>query len=390
MKPVKRIFPVLLTLVLITPLLSGCWDRLELEERTSVVAMAIDRVVNEENQQPLIKISVQIPIPIKIVGSGGGGEGGKNAVKVMSATGFSLLDAMRNLQNRLNQQLFYGHTRVLAVSEDVAREDMAGIVDSLRRNPQMRRLLWLVVTPGQASQLLQADPKLEQIPIVYVMDLIENGAKSGRIPDLTLGKWYMNRSSAGREPSANYVKPTSNDVKWYGLALFQDDHMVGHLAEKETDVLLQVRDEQIGADITVPCPTSVQAHGQGVKKFVTAHPKKIHSKTNIDKKGDSFRMHSEVLIEVDIAESNCELDYTVEKTNRVIERAIRDEMNRRAAKLIEDVQKKFKSDVFGMGEKVRSKYYAEYQKIKWNEVFPTTTIEINYSVKIRRVGMKMK
>jgi len=366
----------------------GCWDRRELEERTSVVALAIDRV--KEQDHALVKVSVQIPIPIKIVGSGGGGgEGGKSAVKVMSATGFSMGDAMRNLQQRLNQQLFYGHTRVVAISEDVAREDLSAIVDSLRRSPQMRRLLWMVITPQEAVKLLETDPKLEQIPIVYVMDLMENGSKQGTVPDITLGKWFIDRSSSGCDAMANYIQTAQRDVKWHGLALFDDDKMVGHLEENHSWVLMQIKNKQIGGDVTISCPQNTPRTG-GVRSYLTAHPKKIHVKTKIETYQNTFKMTVDVKVEEDIIESMCNADFSKEESYRLIEKALATEMNSRAKQMVEKVQGEFGVDVFGMGNKVRAKYMKQFEQLDWQKEYPKTKIEIRYTVEVRRVGMKMQ
>ncbi|MGZ6530006.1 MAG: Ger(x)C family spore germination protein, partial [Tumebacillaceae bacterium] len=377
-------------LLLTTIACSGCWDRKELEQRTSVVALGIDKVNRGKNEQPLIKISVQIPIPIKIMGSGGGagGEGGKSAVKIMTSTGYSMADAMKQLQNRLNQELFYGHTRVIAVSETVARNDMSGIIDTMRRSPQMRRLLWLVITKGDAEGLLQADPKLEQIPIVYVMDMMENGAKQGRIPMISLGKWFIDRSSSGIEPTANYVETSKKEIKWEGLSVFHNDQMVGTISEQESWVLLQVRDRKIGGNVTIPCPGSPSP--KGGSRYITVHPKKVHVKETIEPYGKTFRLRFNVLVEDDVIESMCNLDYTKEDNYKTVEKALAEEMNKRAVTLIDNVQKKFRTDIFGMGNKLRAKYLDAFESMDWNKEFPNAKIEIQYEVRVRRVGMKLQ
>jgi Ger(x)C family germination protein len=382
--------PLLLVAALFSTLLTGCWDSHELEERTSVVAMAVDRVQGGDSQERKVKVTVQIPIPIKIAGSGGGaGEGGRTAVRVMSSTGISMADALRRLQQRLNQELFYGHTRVIAVSEEVAREDMSGIIDALRRTPQMRRLLWLLITPGEAVNLLHTDPKLEQIPIVYVMDLIQNGAKQGRIPDITLGRWFIDRSTTGIEPTANLIKGKGEEIKWEGLALFNGDQMIGRLTDDESWMLMNIKQEQVGGTITIPCPIQTSSP-DGMRCFITVRPKKVNTKTNVMPDGDTYRMVSKVQMEVDVTETMCQVDYTDEKTFRIIERALTEEMNNRAKALIADVRDKYRVDVFGMGEKVRAHYLDQFEQLKsWGDEFPHTKIEIRYSVLIRRVGMKM-
>ncbi|HEU4962836.1 MAG TPA: Ger(x)C family spore germination protein [Bacilli bacterium] len=381
-----------LVLLLTSLVLTGCWDRRELEERTSVVALAIDRVEQQEGQQPLVKLTVQIPIPIKIVGAGGGesGAGGKTSVKVMSATGFSMNDAITNLQQRLNQELFYGHTRVIAVSEDIAREGLAGIVDALRRSPQMRRLLWLVITPGEAEELLHADPRLEQIPIVYVMDLMENGAKQGRYPDLTLGRWFIDRSSTGVQATANVIESTEKEVKWKGTALFRDDLYVGSLDENESWILLQVRSHEVGGDVTIPCPESAKQPSRGARKYMTVHPKKIHVEKQVTRSGDTFNMRVDVLVETDVTESMCELDFTRQETFTKVKHALEEELNDRARKLIQDLQQTYKVDPIGMGNYVRAKYLTDYEKLNWTKEFPKTKLEIVYRAEVRRVGMKME
>ncbi|MFD2170918.1 Ger(x)C family spore germination protein [Tumebacillus lipolyticus] len=388
MKRLKKLLSLVLVLCLSSLLISGCWDRRELEERTSVVAMAIDLADGREGLQPLIKLSVQIPIPIKITASGGGGgQGGKSAVKVMSSTGYSLADAMRNLQQRLNQELFYGHTRVVAISEKMAKQGLEDVLDSIRRSPQMRRLLWILITPDQAVDLLETDPKLEQIPIVYVMDLIENGAKAGTVPDISLGKWFIDRSSSGIEGTANFVVTDKKEVKWHGLALFQQDKMVGTLDEKDAWVLMQIRDGAIGGEISIPCPEK-QNLESGTRKYITAHPKKVHTKSTVEPWGGSFRMSVQVLLELDLIESMCHLDYREKETIQKIEKAFSAELNRRAKKLVDKCIHTYGVDVFGMGNKVRAKYIERFDPANWNKDFTHMSIDVVYQVEIRRVGMK--
>lgn len=369
-------------------MLTGCWDRRELENRTSVMAMAVDRVYSPSGKA-LVKVSVQIPIPIKIIGAGGGvaGTGGKQAVKVVSGTGFSVGSALSNIQQRMNQELFYGHTRVIAISERIARESMEGIVDSVRRYPKMRRLLWLIITPGEAVSLLQVDPKLEQIPIVYVMDLIDNGAKSGRIPNITLGRWFIDYSSKGIEASALTIGTDHGEVRWKGLSLFQGSRLVGAIDENETWVLLQMRERQVGGDITITCPDS---KGKGEENYITVHPKKVHVKKKIVPMGESFRMRLNLLVEVDVDESMCEKDFSKRDTYVKVQEALQSELKARAAKLIEDCQQKFKVDVIGMGIEARAKYLDRFEQMNWLEEFPKAKIEVNYKVKIRRSGMKLQ
>jgi spore germination protein KC len=74
---------ILLILMIILISCTGCWDRRELEERISVVAVSIDRVEPSEDGKPMYLVSIQSPIPLKIAGGaeGSGGGGGAEAVE---------------------------------------------------------------------------------------------------------------------------------------------------------------------------------------------------------------------------------------------------------------------------------------------------------------------
>jgi spore germination protein KC len=363
--------------------LSGCWDRQEIEERTSVLAIGLDKV---ENHQGMLRMSVQVPIPKKISGStpGQGGAGGKEAVKVMSSTGFTVAEASRNLQKRLNQELFYGHTRVVAISEGLAREGVDKIVDALRRTPQMRRLLWPIVVKGEALPLLKSNPKLEQIPIVFVMDLLNNNAKMGSLPSDTLGEFYINLSDSTREPDMNIMEATPDEVKWVGLAIFQGGKMVGQLTPREVTTLLHIRDKKKGGTLNINCPEG------GENKGIAYRPKTIKTKKTYEKMGGKMAAHIQVRLEGDILESQCQLDLSQPKNSMKVQQAFNRELEKRADKLIQHVQKDLGQDVFGFGTDVRAHHPEWWDSEKWKSDFSKMEIDVHYDVLIRRMGMELK
>ncbi|MGD8190133.1 Ger(x)C family spore germination protein [Brevibacillus ginsengisoli] len=372
-------------LLLCSFILAGCWDRRELEERTSLLAIAID--MSEENPK-LYKITVQIPIPTKIAGSGGtgGGKGG-DTVRVMSSTGKTVIDAANNLQNRLNQRIFLGHTRVVAVSEDVARKGLTDIIDGFRRNPQMRRLLWPIVVKGKASHLLEIQPKISQIPIAYVMDMIESGSKLQIIPDQTLGNFYIQSSSSRLEPFLNYMEATKNDVAWKGIAVFKGDKLVGVLPDTLSWVLLQLSEKKRGGNIVVPI--------QGKKgEYLAFHPKVVKTKVNVEHTPNARGGHKVSYLcklQGDIMETTYHTNLKDEDLIPIYQKLIKEELDRRAKSLLIKLQKEYKTDVLKLGSIMHAYHYQDYWvNHHWNEDFPKMEVSVVYDVRIRRLGMEMR
>lgn len=370
-------------------LLTGCWDRRELEERASVLAIAIDQAEENEN---LYKITVQIPIPIKIAGSSGqGGGSNADAVKIMSVTGRTVTDASNNLQMRLNQRLFLGHTRVLALSEEIAKEGIQDIMDGFRREPQIRRLLWPIVVKGKASTLLEVKPGLEQIPVVFLMGLIENGMKLGRIPDQTLGDYFNQTSNVTMEPFLNYVEASKKEVSWKGVAVFRGHKMVGILNRVQSWALIQLRNEKPGGDIVIALPNTKN----GYVSFRPHFAKKklmIQEQGNTKSKGsESFSATYHCELQGDIVELTEDLKIPPEQFIVQMQALIKKEMEERAKKLLLQLQKQYNSDILKLGLTLRAKHYHEYwKKHNWKEDFRDFPIRVTYTIKLRRLGMEMQ
>lgn len=369
-------------------LLPGCWDRRELEERISVVAIAIDFA---EGREDLYKLTVQIPIPLKIAGSSGqGGGSNADAVRVLSVTGKTIADAANNIQERLNQRLFLGHTRVLAISEQVARRGTGEIIDAFRRDPQIRRLLWPIVVKGEAASLLDIKPKLVQIPVVYIMDLIENGTKMGIIPNQTLGDYFIQTTNEAMQPMLNYFEVAGDEPAWRGVAVFHGYKMVGTLKDVYTWSLLQLRDNMKGGDVTIKLPDTDNG-------YVTFRPHFVGTKLTLRgshmlKKRGRHEHGAIYTCEVqgDIIEMTAKPDLPAEKQIPMLQGVIQKEMEKRAQKLIDILQGEYNSDVFKLGLALRGRHFHDYwSKHEWPKDFKDFPIEVKYVIKLRRLGMEM-
>ena len=100
----KRILLLLATLVSV-PLLSGCWDRVEVNDLAIVTAAAINK--KDDNQ---IELSIQIFIP-KTLSSGGGeagGSGGGKMTVTASQTGKNIAEALSKLHGKMPREIFGG------------------------------------------------------------------------------------------------------------------------------------------------------------------------------------------------------------------------------------------------------------------------------------------
>ncbi|KRE72885.1 Ger(x)C family spore germination protein [Paenibacillus sp. Soil750] len=401
----QNLIKQILVVVLIAPLLTGCWDRLEIEDRAVILAIGIDKANPEDEKESsnathilkpdaestkgLIRITVQIAIPGRIPLGTGGGVGsptGQKPVWVLSSIGYTIEDALMNLQQQLADKLFFGHLRVIVISEALARSGIENENDFFRRQPQVRRTVWMVVSKGNAADIMKANPQLERVPTLYLLATLEHAREMGKLPNIFLGVFFSASSAKGQEGAVPYLdlKKESN-IEIAGMAYFRNDKMVG------TTTALQIGHYMAIKEIN-PGGYKVLQKMPGSKTLVIF--KSTHRKSRITTEIKDGKVHTIIKCQVegDLAEKSNENVLITKENLKELEQKIQKDANIGFGKFIAQTQKDG-SDIFGFGEYVRATQPAYWNreiktKEAWEEKYKDMSVDVSISVKIRRIGTK--
>ncbi|MDF2958294.1 MAG: germination protein Ger(x)C [Paenibacillus sp.] len=399
---------LLLVLCLTFPLLTGCWDRLEIEERAVVLGVGIDEAepgeVSKEGEishlknafpapkTGLIRLTVQIAVPGRIplgpggMGGGAGGGGGQNTVWVVDGIGHTIDDALNNLQQRVSPPLFFGHLRVIVVSEAVAQKGIQNLNDFFRRNPEVRRMNWMFISHGMAIDVMKASPQLERVPSLYLMNTMDQSVKMGRFPNDFLGLFWSSSSAKGSEGYLPYVMlKGQSTMEIGGMAYFKNDKMVGLTQPLEIAMFMAITGVNVGGGqvfVQVPGTTQYVLFGaRHRKRAIKAEIRngKPHIKIDVHIEGNILEKANESI--------NFQHDIITQ-----IEKQLGKEATRAYRNLIKKTQEKG-SDIFAFGEQIRGKHPQYWNreiktKEKWQEMYEDLSVEINVEVNVRRIGMK--
>ena len=208
-------------------LLTGCWDSLEIEDRALVLGLAIDEappetmeketnVTHEKGELPnkMIRITAQIAVPGRVPlgpSSATSGEGTQNSVWVVQVVGHSLDDALNNLQQQIADPRYLIHLRVIVISEAIAKQGLDDLNDYLRRNPEVRRRTWLLVSDVEAAKIMDVAPPLERVPTLYLLSMVEKAVKTGKFPLDYLGVFWTAESNWGQDGYLPYISIRGKD-----------------------------------------------------------------------------------------------------------------------------------------------------------------------------------
>ncbi|GAB6099679.1 Ger(x)C family spore germination protein [Halanaerocella petrolearia] len=368
----------LLIIILLLNLLSGCWDRRDIEDRVPILAIGIDFVEAEKKQvtkENKIKVTIQAPIASKMAE-----KGGEDVTWVVSSVGNSIAGAINNLQNKMNQQLFFGHLRVIVFDQQLAKEGINKYLNFFRNLPEVRRLSWLLVSQNGARNVIKSKPKLESVPAIYLMHMLNNGVDMGKIPNLRLGDFFIHLSNPGEEPAAVMVKANKEEIDYIGLAVFEEDKFVGSLSESETIYYQRILGVNDKGNLIISDPTTEIDR-------LTISVEEVYTYLKPKLKADQLIININIETETKITEQLNQSNLSREEVVREIESRIENKLRKEIRTVIQKTQNKFQSDIWGVGEYVRAYYPDYWQNITWSQKYPQIKLKVDVQAYIRQVGM---
>lgn len=380
MKVMRMLLISGITLILLT----GCWNRVEINDIAIVTAIGLDLVENDQ-----LRLTLQVAVPSKLVTGGTGESGGKSTI-VISETGASVSEAYRNIQGKLSRRIFFSQSRVLLIGEDLAKKGVFHIVDFHTRYAEPRINSFIMFTKGKASKIINSMPKFESVSAeemrelakmsvgfkIYVRDFLNMLLTEGIEPFA---------SQFTLEPLEVSTKNKSGETQAVnGIAVFKGDKLVGWMDEGETRGLLWIRNEIKTGVITIKIPE--EKGGGNISMEI------VKGETNIVpilKQGE-IKLDVDVVTELSLIENDSKLNLFETKVIEEIQTYAEEEISKRIEMIVEKAQKKYESDIFGFGQSIYKKYPKEWNthyKENWENEFAQTKVTIHSKAFVRRIGL---
>ncbi|MGB9867570.1 MAG: Ger(x)C family spore germination protein [Bacillota bacterium] len=231
---------------------TGCWSRRELTDIALVTACAVDLAEND-----LVEVTVVLEHPGHA--PGGTESGGKpTMVLIDSEKAPSVQTAVTRLATHSSKKPYWSHANILLIGEDMARKGVAPVLDWFDRNPEPRRLIWLLVTPGRARDVflkVTAEPAYSPADLIYQTIRILDEASLAIVPNIhEFSKWLL---TPGCDPLAGRLELTTGPdgatrPAILGAAVFREDKLAGWLDPEETRGLMWARNRVRVGTIELP------------------------------------------------------------------------------------------------------------------------------------------
>jgi len=383
---------ILVLTAFIVPL-TGCWDRVEIENRAFVVAIGIDKAEeNDKNERYTVTLSVPI------LGQGDVGEaqphGGQTDEKndddkippphVKTASGSTITQALKALDAKTDKQLYYGQAKLLVLGESLLEgaELVDGVIN-LFTNKQEIDCRMHILAAENAYKILTVTPPGETLPGLYVSDIYRHKNKIGGTAFALDFERFSTSLTCSKQNGAIIPKlSTKNEeLELHGAVVLKNRKKTGALTPEELKgylwcfpgggkgaiVTVGVNDESNHSK-QIDIPMHVESHKVNVN--FTKPP--LQAEINVQIKG-----------RID----ECAKNNLTPEQRQNIETALAREISLEIAQTAFKLQYEFKIDGYNWLEHLRKKNYPLYKAYEenWNKTFtqmqiiPRVKVELIYS-----------
>ncbi|MGO4109699.1 Ger(x)C family spore germination protein [Paenibacillus sp. YAF4_2] len=398
--PRRRMLPLLLA---VCAFMTGCWDRVEIDQRGFVVGVGIDEQDkkeegkgDEDNQKnnnqtgsnQMFKVVYQIIMPAGLSTNKGGGDGtGGKAYFNMAVEENTMATSMAKLSQRLSRAPFFEHLKVIIISESIARKPkkFAETIDFFLRESQMRRSTRVMVTRDKAVNILNTHPPDQRLPSAYLEELSDNTKESTRIlPESRIGdvhEFLLKHKSFAIQGVQNGNR---NFLTVTEAAVFNgsSNQLIGFLNPMETAGLNFMEGNVRGGQIKFTFEDRLGVFS------IERMSKRLECKFGPDNM-PSFTFH--IRVEGAVDEVFHAPDTLKEPAINKMEAAIQGEIVKLMTITTNKLQHEYNCDVMGLREYLFHKHYRWFQEheSQWEEegkLFSTRPVQMDVKVSVRSSG----
>ncbi|MEQ6375627.1 Ger(x)C family spore germination protein [Bacillaceae bacterium S4-13-56] len=379
---------MMLFILLLLFILSGCWDKRELNELAILTGLAIDKEDEE------YKITAQVLNPGEIAGKT---QSTRVSVSTYETTGRSVFEALRSLTLTSPRKLYLSHLRIVVLGEELAAQGIEKTLDFLSRDHEVRTDYFIVVSKEKdASSILEVLTPIDKIPTSKIFNSIEASEKSwAPTKGVDLEDLIARLSSEGVNPVLTGVKvegdidiggglpnveriPSPSVISLDYLGVFKKDKLVGWLNKNESKAFNYITDNVTNTVSVEKC----EGGNVTLEIYETKTDVKVAEANGMPK--ITVKVESDVSIGEVRCNKNILGEDKLKELAEKLDKQLREILNEGLTKA-----KELQTDIFGFGEQIHKQNPKLWNRVKenWNEEgFVQLDVQIESQYNIRRTG----
>ncbi|MCE5209856.1 MAG: Ger(x)C family spore germination protein [Smithella sp.] len=356
-----RMLKIILCTITVTLFLSGCWDSVDIEDKT------IDTIISyDKNDHGYVFYGQIISFASNQQNKGGGGPSQGLQSLVVKSEGKTFTEAREKLDAQVSRQMFLGAAQVAIIGERAAKDGIEEYLKRVRSGFDYRKTLDVVITNENIEDILNYKDILEPSSGFAISSTIRAAVSNGKSYRFMMAD-MLEKMSSPNDCYLLHMITLNSGITLDGYAVMNHGKMKGTTPPDEGDGIIILKVKKPALDMIVPT-----SHGD-----VTVRVRKLKEKIT--------PLLSEGKIEFNIhLEFNAQVLYTSQKVafTQQISQEVNSNLDGQIKALIEktiNTSQRFESDYLDFYDSLRIKYPQEVKKMDWEKEFPQADFQVSVS-----------
>lgn len=363
-------YVLVIAAVLLFPLIaSGCWDSKDINEKLIITAIAFD--IKEEE----IIYYIELAEISKAQGNMGAGKVKFTSIK---AHGKTLAEAKKNLNEKLNRQIYFSGVRAVIFTENFANQYLVEYLYRFRADENYRKKIQTVITKDDPEIMFTTIQEKEASVGFAVEGLIESLDESGMSFSRTTMRLIENISSGYTGILMSCVGLKEKEIALTGYSVIDIDKITGFIPVEESKAIVLLKADKPKLTYTVLY--------NGINFTIEVEIKK--RKITASYKDGQIGFDLKCDFDAKVLYGDQKTPYNFEdKANKEVTEILKDMLLKELYDAIERGLVEYKCDYFQFDDEFRIRYPAEFENMDWKSEFPESIITINVSVVLNTTHM---
>ncbi|MGL4346283.1 MAG: Ger(x)C family spore germination protein [Cellulosilyticaceae bacterium] len=373
----------LLMVVLQIPLwCTGCWDSMEINNRSVILEFAIDKNIEEEEMpERHYAITYTIPDMAKLSGTNSLAENVSTSVVVKSPTIAASID---DLETRTQNTVTFSHVKAMLVGKALLEDEklFESMMAAISRDMLIARNVPFVAVDGTAQEVAQSTNPQNPVLGLYLLNYFNNKERpiSYFKPQL-MGNFIRDMEETGIATMPILRLGEDNQIDISGGAVMQDYDLVDFINRDEVKGQLFVQGEIKNAPVVI-------THND---KYLTYMIKNQKSKVKFEQTAKGLTCHITIEVTGEISDYTSSDEDNIFDTSqiKVIQKLIENKIVEET-KLGVDKAQELGVDYIGLGVEMyrkNNKLWQQYQEGWHQTTFKNLPVVIEAKVDIKSTGI---
>lgn len=371
----KKYIALITILIIIIFTFTGCDYSRGIDNQYFITALGID--IENDNLKISIQNSSNSSDSSDSQSSSGSSQSSQS--KIYSVQAKTIDEGINILNNYLSKPINLTHCSALIFSEEVAKNGIKTYINTLSNNTELRNSCHVLVSSSTAYDVMEKVSNSGEVFSARLYDYLSTTSNyTGYSINSTFGDIFQALDNEYLEPTSAYALVSGDTIQSYGIAIFKDEYMVGHLSALDSISHLIVTNNLDNCIITTESPFKSDEY---VDLKVSLYK---DTDININIINGTPLISVKAYPEGTIKSSGSTFNYIDDNNLKTIENTVNEYFEDNLKNYLYSISKTYNSDIAEFGWLFKSYFLTkeDFDKIHWDSIFSDSFFDIEVNSKV--------